>query len=138
MEPSVFWVIEAGRASYPAGPNSRQGGHGPDAGGEGLDLAAAGDDEAEAPGVAGDAAPGVGAIEEVEGRRLRLPRGPAEHLVEDGRLEEGAVGRGLLIAEEAGERGVRPVELGALDQPGGDGRQERAQEDDLVRSLGIT
>ncbi len=49
-------------------------------------------------------APRVDAIE-MEGRRLRLPRGPAEHLVDNGRLEEGAVGRGLRLGEEAGERG---------------------------------
>jgi hypothetical protein len=57
-----------------------------------------------------DLAPGVRA-EEVEARRLRLPRGPAKHLVEDGRFEEGAGGRVPLFGEEAGEGGVRPVEL---------------------------
>lgn len=45
-------------SALPRRPEEAPGGHGPDARGERFDLAAAGDDEAEAPGVAGDAAHG--------------------------------------------------------------------------------
>ena len=52
---------EAGRPAHQPetdGPEQAPVGDSPDAGGERLDLAAVGDDEAEAPGVAGDAAHG--------------------------------------------------------------------------------
>jgi hypothetical protein len=47
-------------------------------------------------------APAVSA-EEVEGRGLRLPGRPAEHLVEDGRLEEGTVARAVVAGQQPGE-----------------------------------
>ena len=48
-------------------------------------------------------APAVGA-EEVKRRRVRLPRRPAEHLVDDGGLEESAIRGRRVLAEE----GARP------------------------------
>ncbi len=81
-----------------------------------------------------DLAAGVSA-EEVKRRGLRLSGEPAEQLVEDARLEQGTVGHARLLGEDAGQRGVGPVELGALDEARGDGWNRRAQEGDLVRDL---
>jgi hypothetical protein len=71
--------------------------------------------------------------EELERRRLRLPRGPGERLVEDGGFEHRALLGLHLPASRPGQGTVRQVEPVVLDKPAGDRRQERAQEDDLVR-----
>src|SRR5574341_833322 len=76
----------------------------------------------------------VGSVEAGPGW-IRVPGQPAKELIDDGGLKDRAVLHTHPIRQEAPESRIGPVQLRGLYQPGGDGRQEGPEQEDLIRDL---